>query len=204
MQLSRPAVRRAALLLTIAAAIATAATAQAPNRWVQPYSDVPTYWEQIQPDSASLPSVLRGPQIRSVAIINRTPRTGDLVASVVGYNFLLGESGLALGTSVTDLVEVRFVGADNAGVSLEMRQGARSFALSRQLSQCVKDGAEVAFHRLDVRWHVVANCNRFIEFGGWQQLRFSHRASYLTPRDLPLEFVYDTANQSLIVSVRSR
>jgi hypothetical protein len=202
---SMPSIRIAAILALVAALHPTL-SGQSTEAWIRPYDDAPLYWELIGdpnlPRTVAQP-LFAGPQVRAVSLVRVSVQTGDIIASVVQYNFVLGQAGLLIGSTVSDLAEVRFVGADAAGVTLEVRQVDPVPSFSTELHQCMKERATSYAHRLDARWQAVAGCWTHVRWKPWQQLRFPLRGSYVAPGGLPLVFEF-TDKGVLEVSVNQR
>jgi hypothetical protein len=99
-------------------------------RWIRPYSEAPSYWQQVSPagfdSSNSLLTLFVGNWIHAVAHIFENVKAGERVLLVVRYSPLMGANDALVGVTPSAMTEVRFAGADTVGVSLDIRASAVS------------------------------------------------------------------------------
>jgi len=174
--------------------------------WILPYTATPNYWELValtgigQPNSKT--ELFAGPQIRAFAVVPLSVGPGERLALIAEMTLLVGEDLWPVGADIGDMTELRFVGADSTGVSVEIHE-AKSPLTRKACGDCTKSQLQRFAHRPDWRYQVFARCSAFVTWSEWRPLRFPLKGSYVVNangKTLPLSFAMTGGRLAVSVS----
>ena len=151
--------------------------------WLRPYPSQPYYWERIQERELATSILPRAPQVVAVAAVSESVTPGERIALVASVVWVFDTNNDPKGAAFKEITELRFVGADTAGVSFE----SRSAKQSAELSRCLATRLGTAVHFPDWGYQVLAGC---LKEGSWESgraLRFPRSGSY-QHSELPIAF----------------
>lgn len=173
--------------------------------WSQP-SDA-GYWELTGLNEGG------GIEVQAFAGVNTAPEPDGRVAFLATYSLSLDENfAVAVRRSVGDTFELRYVGRDEAGISMQVRE-APGFGFTRAEqwldgktdpnvrngSLCL-DGALRDFSHLGQgRLAATQRCARFLQWSEWRPLRFPLRYDYVLGKKMRLSL--DGSGEALRVKV---
>jgi hypothetical protein len=138
--------------------------------------------------------LLRGPQVVAMGALSESVGTGERVALVATIVWVFDRENNPKGATVSQVTELRFVGGDSAGISLESRSGKPTPDFDR----CVEGRLATALHFPDWRYHAVAGCTQGARWEAWRSLRFSSNGAY-DLSGLPLTFKVRNGRLSVAV-----
>lgn len=160
--------------------------------WVQPYSVM--YWEHIAQSNRSAEVLY----VDSFATVKETVERGDRIA-LVGELVSVFENGNHVGNEAVVSSEIRYVGNDASGFTIEVREPRGGF--TALFSEC-RDKVFVDFwYILAVKWLAIDFCAPKITWGEWRPLRFPSHAVYTSTKKPRLALDLTAVGDQLFVMV---
>lgn len=158
--------------------------------WIQPYAEkgFTDYWEHLDSSGFGGQQLFAGPRIDAFAAVRESVNAGERVALLAVVPILINGNFQGIGAFIGDLAEVRFVGADSSGVTLEIRRAPYPGTGGTGVENvpCNKTPLDVYFHRPDWRYQLLESCMGSTfpirpgpRWSEWQQLRFPLKGSYV-------------------------
>lgn len=210
--MARAILRSAVITLSLCQGLLFAQEAE----WIRPYQDFGGYWERLR--RKDLGNV-RAPWIDAFAIVFPTIGVGERVATVAHMTLVFDANGSFAHTQVDAVTEVRFVGADATGVSLEIRETAAGaggdvdhtampLLMPPQCRTSPPAVHALYAYRPDWRYQAWFACRALERWSPWQLLRFPLTGSYVVnskyldqpdAKGLPLSFTMTGERLSVTV-----
>ena len=182
------------------------AQSNAGEGWQRPSPLVPYFWQDVAAKGLDSVPLFAGPHVRAIASVAESVPTGNRIAFVAAIRFVLDENNQAKGASPGEISEARFIGADSAGVSIEVRDAKPS---SAAFYECFQTHLMTYVHTIDFLYQTISSCGNVIQWGEWRPLRFPLSASLTLvpgagqPTSVALPLAFTAASGTLRVTVQT-
>lgn len=156
--------------------------------WLRPYpGQLPSFWVHLHTWTGSPQQPLfLGPYIRAFATVRDATESGDRIALLANvasiYDSDIQGNLTPQRRMVQELAELRFVGSDSAGVSLELREAAKA------PDSCIVDVMNRLAYRLDIHIQSIASCEQLVAWGPPRALRFRLQGAYTLAHSADRQF----------------
>ena len=169
--------RKTALATALSLAVATQAWAQEDARWVQPYPQVPTYWElvgRLFGDASALAedprlTLITVPAVLGVGSVQPRSQAGDTIALFATITYNGSSDNLPELDNphlvVKDLTEVRVIKAGTLGLMVDVRTASSSDGHMQCVYQWLRSTAFLA----DGLGRAITTCNKAAFWSSWQR-----------------------------------
>lgn len=192
---------KTASALAFSIAFGISAVGQELAGWIQPHPRLLAgYWEFV--GRGPMPN--DGIMVRTLATVADAARPGERIALVAFFIPVMMEAGSVRYSEIGGITEVRFVGSDSAGVSLETREGTPR----KPFGMCMGDALVTYAHAVNPRAAAIRLCDKesAVNWGAWRALRFGFKANYSVRCDvvtgLPeLKLTFEAASDRLRIAV---
>jgi len=204
----------AACVLTVLATASTALAQGAP-RWVQPYPEVPGYWQlvgRLFGDATALADDVRlkritDPAVLAIGTVYPRVQAGDTVAAFAMLTYNGGPENLSQLDDphlvIKDLTQVRVVIAGALGLMVDVRTASSS----EGHMECVYTWLRRTAFLADGLARAITTCDKAAFWSSWQRqptrLPFTAGTFAVDPSTV-LELTYDPTTRDILTSLRTQ
>jgi hypothetical protein len=194
-------------------AVCSEAAAQSDARWVQPYPEIPAYWElvgRLFGDRSALAEDARlktisDPAILAVGSVEPRSQLGVTAAwfATVTYNgspenlAQLDDPHLV----IKDLTQVRVIRAGTLGLMVDVRTASSSAGHMECIYQWLRSRVFLA----DGLGRAISTCDKAAFWSSWQRqpARLPFQGTFVVDGSTVLDIAYDPATEDVLASLRT-
>ena len=205
--------KRLALGVLLVVAAAAPALAQNDARWVQPYQQLPGYWELVGHLFGPGSALAEDPNLKPItdlavlevgSIAPRMP-VGEPVASFATITYNGGSDNLSELSDphlvIKDLTQVRVIKAGTLGLMVEVRTASSSDGHM----QCIYQGLRNRAFLADGLGRAIFNCDKAAFWSSWQRQpeRLPFQGTFVVDGSSVLDLAFDPATEDVLTSLRT-
>jgi hypothetical protein len=189
------------------------ASAQTDAHWVQPYAELPAYWELVGHLFGRGSALNDEPRLKpitdlavlEVATIQARARPGDTIASFAAITYNGGSDNLAQLEKpqlvVKDLTQVRVIKAGTLGLMVDVRTASSAEGHMECIYQWLRSRAFLA----DGLARAITTCDKAAFWSTWhlQPDRLPFKGTFVIDGSTVLDIDYDAATDEVLTSLRT-
>lgn len=205
--------KHAALVALVLVGSSAAASAQNDARWVQPYAQLPAYWELVGHLFGPGSALSENPDLKpitdlavlEVGSIEARIHVGETVASFATITYNGGSDNLSELSDphlvIKDLTQVRVNKAGTLGLTVSVRTASSSDGHMQCIYQLLKNRAFLA----DGLARAITTCDKAAFWSSWQTQpeRLPFAGTFVVDGSSVLDISFDEATEEVLTSLRT-